>query len=749
MGVEEDGGAAPPEELARETPMVRRSSTTGGNSSSSRKRRRKRARDQHKRLDIQGLRAVAVIAVVVNHLTDHPQGGFLGVDVFFVISGFLITSLMLREEAGKGRISLLNFYRRRIKRLFPASLTVTVVTVVLAYFLFPSGRFRSVFFDAVAATGFAANWRFLANDVNYFQSFGPISPLRHYWSLSVEEQFYVVWPITLIAAFAIARAAGLSRNAATLVTGGVAAGGLTTVSLVFAVRQTAANPVVSYFSTLDRGWELGIGAVLAIVVPFFRAPRAVITAMSWAGMALIGWSLFFVRQSQVPYPGALWPCLGAALVIAAVSGEVRAVNPVLSNPVAAYIGDISYSIYLVHFPVIVFATAVLGPLDGVQQAGVAAVALGLSIGLYTFIENPLRSRSWAVRTWGRRERRQRQPGELATSAAAVLALAGVTAGFAVFAMGKAQVSRTDQLEAQVAAALAAATASASGGSTPTVDGNHTGMPAEVIPTGPTVDALQASLSAALAATSWPHLEPPFDQPTFDQNHGCADGPLLPPDQCTWGNTAADAAHTLYLVGDSTSAALFGAFTTLIAAHPDWKMVFRSGAGCPFSATQINEGDANVHLEDCPSRNDGVVAEINQVHPAVMVFTSSRGLDKYIQGITPELQKVAGAVGKMVILPNGPHVTNPVDCATAVSKPADCISPVPDDYKQWLHAEYTMGQQWNAAFIDPTPWFCVDGFCPAFSGTTPIHKDDRHMTAEYSVAIAPAVDAQLTALGIWG
>ena len=152
--------------------------------------------------DIEGLRAVAVIVVIFDHLLGWPSGGFIGVDIFFVISGFLITSLLLKEHARTGRISLVGFYRRRIRRILPVSLLVLVVTVAIGYLLLPGARAFSTLWDGVYSALFVANWHFAAVGTGYLQATNAVSPLQHYWSLAVEEQFYFVWPFLLIVIFA-------------------------------------------------------------------------------------------------------------------------------------------------------------------------------------------------------------------------------------------------------------------------------------------------------------------------------------------------------------------------------------------------------------------------------------------------------------------------------------------------------------------------------------------------------------------
>src|SRR4051812_10360575 len=201
-----------------------------------RQRRVKRRRRREKRRDIQGLRMVAVVAVVLNHLTGHPKGGFVGVDVFFVISGFLITGHLLREHGKNGTISLLDFYKRRIRRLFPAALTVTVLTLVAGYFVFSAERFKTTATDAVWATLFGANWRFINVGTDYFQAAGPVSPLQHYWSLSVEEQFYVVWPVVILTALLIAGRLAAKRTSARSAAAFLSGALLTGASLAIAVQ---------------------------------------------------------------------------------------------------------------------------------------------------------------------------------------------------------------------------------------------------------------------------------------------------------------------------------------------------------------------------------------------------------------------------------------------------------------------------------------------------------------------------------
>src|SRR6186997_3512674 len=242
------------------------------------------------RADIQGLRAVAVLLVVLAHAgTRFLQGGFVGVDVFFVLSGFLITGLLLAEARKNGSVSLLDFYLRRARRIVPAAALTLLVTNVAVLFVMNFVHAREAVHDDLRAAGFTANFRFAARGVDYFAQVDPPSPVLHYWSLSVEEQFYVVWPLLFsLALFGVAvlwrlgRSGGDRRLMAVVLL-------LTTASLAWSIHLTATEPTTAYFSPFTRAWELGLGATVAVYASTLaRIPASAKVAMGWAGVAAIG-----------------------------------------------------------------------------------------------------------------------------------------------------------------------------------------------------------------------------------------------------------------------------------------------------------------------------------------------------------------------------------------------------------------------------------------------------------------------------
>ena len=273
------------------------------------------------RADIEGLRAVAVSLVVLDHMVGWPVGGFVGVDIFFVVSGFLITGLLLKEHDKRGRISFVGFYRRRIRRILPMSTLVIAVTVAASMMLYFAPRADEIRTDGLWALLFSANWRFHDVGVDYFSSSGSPSPLQHYWSLAVEEQYYFMWPWLLAAALPLLARLRLGWRP---VVGGLVAAVTVIAAFGWSLHESSAAPMSAYFSTFSRAWELLAGAVLAIAASRLTGlGRGVRAVLGWGGLAAILLSAFVVRpESSFPAPAGLLPVLGTVAVIAAGSGGI-------------------------------------------------------------------------------------------------------------------------------------------------------------------------------------------------------------------------------------------------------------------------------------------------------------------------------------------------------------------------------------------------------------------------------------------
>jgi peptidoglycan/LPS O-acetylase OafA/YrhL len=342
------------------------------------------------RTDVEGMRAIAIGLVLLYH-AGVPQagGGYVGVDVFFVISGFLITGVMLRDIDRTGNLSLRRFWTRRARRLLPAAFFALAGASLITWLWLPITQ-RAVFGkDIVSAAFYVVNWVLAARSVDYLSQDIWLSPVQHFWSLAVEEQFYIIWPLVVVAALVVARKIQIPARIAI----GFVIGAATVASLWWSIIETGREPTVAYFSTFTRFWEIGLGAVVAMsVANIARLPDRVLVVAGWVGLIGVGFSAVFLSEST-PFPSywALLPTVSTALMIS--SGLRRmSYSPyrLLSTRPAVWLGGISYSVYLWHWLALVAATAWWGAL-GIQQAlFVVAVSFVPAILIHRLVENPIR-----------------------------------------------------------------------------------------------------------------------------------------------------------------------------------------------------------------------------------------------------------------------------------------------------------------------------------------------------------------------
>ena len=360
------------------------------------------------RTDIQALRAIAVLLVLAFHVwPSRLTGGYVGADIFFVISGYLITGHLLREVASTGRVDLPAFYARRARRLLPSASLTLVLVGVAAYLWMPAFTWKKVAADMAASTLYVENWALVRRSVDYLSQGQTPSPLQHFWSLAVEEQFYVGWPL-LVAGVAATRTRRAGAKSAPLFGAALQCplgrafalpmGMLCGLSFVTSQYYAHANPAARYFMTHNRLHELGLDGLLGVWAAA-RAPAGphgnaelgkptARPASRWrrtlaaaAGLAALGAS-GCLYTAATPFPGTatLVPVLGAAAVIAAGEGSVEyespahALAPALAQPWLQYVGDISYSLYLAHWPVVVMYPFITGrAVDGVFADGVTVL----------------------------------------------------------------------------------------------------------------------------------------------------------------------------------------------------------------------------------------------------------------------------------------------------------------------------------------------------------------------------------------
>lgn len=313
----------------------------------------------------------------------------MGVDVFFAISGYLITAHLLREVERTGRVSLPAFWARRARRLLPAALTTLLACAVLTVVLVPRVHWQQFLTETLASAAYVQNWQLARDAVDYLAAAQLQSPVRHFWSLSAEEQFYVVWPLLVLAGIALGRGRRRAGVAAVLVAA-------TLASFVWAVVQTRTDPAAAYFVTPTRAWEFGAGGLLALAGDTLRVRAAVRSAVSWGGLAAILVAAG-AYSSATDFPGvaAALPVLGALAVMAARAPENRwAPTRLLRPPPVQFMGGISYAVYLWHWPLLVFAPFAVGSAGTGVKLGAVALTLGIAWLTTRAIEDPIRTGGW-------------------------------------------------------------------------------------------------------------------------------------------------------------------------------------------------------------------------------------------------------------------------------------------------------------------------------------------------------------------
>jgi peptidoglycan/LPS O-acetylase OafA/YrhL len=703
------------------------------------------------RPDIQGLRAVAVLAVVLFHAgVPGLGGGFVGVDVFFVISGFLITGQLWREASTTGTVRLRGFYGARARRLLPASAVVGVITMIGSALLLPPLQVRSATIDGITSALYVSNYWFISSGVTYFghQSVLSPSPFQHYWSLGVEEQFYLVWPILIIGtAWLIRRArrhTAKSEATSSIRPYLVVLALVVVVSFALSLVLTYLLPPVAFFSLPTRAWQLGLGGMVALTVGLWRRlPTHPSAFLGWTGLALI---LLACTQlsGATSYPGlaALLPTLGTVLVIGAgCAGPSRGCGRVLGFSPMGAIGRVSYSWYLWHWPVLVFAPLLLG-----HQLGLAArlaavlVSLGLAALTLRFIENPVRFA----------DRVRRSPLASLSVGGAVTAVT-VCVGLVLLVLAPNPVGHGPELKPMSITAAAVP----AGSSMEAYDAAVQNVFAQV----------QAAVAASVEMKAVPsNLTPPLTDQTAQQfgilTNGCLR--VLPFDsghpECAVGDTASKT--TVALIGDSR-AAMFNPAFQQVADQQHWRLLMMAKAGCPITDLRLNKyvnGFAE-EFQRCAQWRDRIMARLRVEHPQLIVVSSARAYDAdgahmlvpglkmydaaWLGSLTRLVQQLRDTGAKVLVL--GPTADPPAPVPLCLSGHLDdataCAAVWGDEvHGPGIAAESAATEAGGGQYADIKELFCTANRCPAIVGNTMVYFDAGHLTREYSQLLAPAMGA---------
>lgn len=686
------------------------------------------------RLDIQGLRAIAVGTVLLYHagVTSLP-GGFVGVDVFFVISGFLITGILLREITETGRVSLVTFYARRAKRILPAASVVLVSTALLTLAFLPRNRWESIGNEILASSFNVANWLFANTSTDYLRQDQAPSPVQHFWTLSVEEQFYIIWPLVLVLACLLARpkrgnrfsSRADPRRAKKNARIGVIA--ITLPSFLFSVYYTDANPSEAYFVTTTRLWELGIGAIVALFAgELSRISSGTAKAVGWLGIASIFTAACFISGS-VPYPGtaALLPTLGAAaIIIAGMNGRDRVgVGRFLSATPFTAVGNVSYSLYLWHWPLIVIATYVFNGLTTWQGLAVVAVSFLPAIVSYRHLERPILKSEYL-----QNKGRAIYFGLITTCCAALAASAILLIPQPVNAVGY-----TPAL----------------------VDLSQSGDPAERQPTGAEVlsqDPTEGAPRDEVGVFSPLAMYAAKDIPT-GRSSGCHQD--INQDEakpCVFGSETADL--RIALVGDSHAAQWNPAFEEL-ADRNGWRVESYSKSSCPLVGTLVMFEAGEETYDSCLAWHDNMMASLTGPNKPDIVVTSNQNY-KTADGepmaiamadtwrILREADIRVAALGDTP----RPGINIPECILSNEGKLTECSVERATALRNGLEAQRTSADiVGDVPILDMTNQICPQEKCAVVIGGVLIYRDTNHLTATYARTLATSLEAALAEIGL--
>lgn len=649
----------------------------------------------------------------------------MGVDVFFVVSGYLITAHLIREVVSTGKVRVLQFWARRMRRLLPASLLVLAVSAVGTVLVVPQRLWQEFLSEIGASALYVQNWLLGFNSVDYLAARNVASPVQHFWSLSVEEQFYLMWPLLIgLAVLLTFKANGRGRMLAI----GLVLGGLTVTSLVYSVIITSVQPSLAYFATPARAWEFGAGAVLAMVAaePRYSYP-AIRACVSWFGFVVIVLSaLAFTGATPFPGSAALLPIVGTLAVIwAGAPDKVWAPTWLMELRFVQYVGDISYSIYLWHWSLLILATYAIRPDLGLPvKLAIVAITFLLASVTKRFVEDPVRSFGFfAIRPprW--------------TFAATALGMAVVVA-----ISGVGWITVQGQINtAKVALASIASSDPACFGAAAFDPDNQ-----------PCVNPELASVTVPALALA--EQDGPQAPTCWASSH---DTELK---TCHFGPAISSLVPRVALVGDSHALAMLPAVIE-IAKAGQWSVDTYLREGCPWS-TLVRQADDRPFVEGCNQwRKSLSAALLREGYDFVLTTAYSHTSYVPVGDGNFEDQKASGLTSAWTpVIKTGTKIVAILDVPTFDQDPVACLSKVADNKLEESRCAVSRHKAFgwpdpqiaavtlvsHAVAVDLTDLMCNPLKCPARIGGVVVYRDDNHLTATFSRTLAPFLFHRVTA-----
>lgn len=644
------------------------------------------------RPELEGIRAVAALLVAVYHIWLGSVSG--GVDVFFIVSGYLITTSLLSKMEREGRINLGEYLLGLGKRLFPIAFIVILFTTVFSILILPKARWVETIPEIFSSAFYFQNWQLANNEVDYLAQNNVASPFQHFWALSIQGQFYITWPLVIIVVYFIAKKILKMPVRKTLL---AVLSFIFIVSISYSVHITAVNQPWAYFNTFARAWEFSLGGILALLIPYLRFHKLVSFVIGWLGLAIVSFTGILLPVSNV-FPGyaALLPTSGVMLVIiAAETGSHFGVEKLLGSRPFLYFGSISYGFYLWHWPILVFYYSYFAKETVSNLAGIIILisTFVLSILSIKLLETPVRKINV----------KQSKMKLLGILAAFVLPVVIVGVSWMVYVdQSQARLDEYSLFDHPGARSI-------SDNVTPNTDIN------------PIPSAIEAKA----------HL------PSFYEKGNCSSsGTSSKATMCSFGELE-NPDYTIALVGGSHSGHWFPALEKMSENLNIQIDVYIKDA-CRFT----NDDFDGLLTEACMEWNDNLMEPLLS-NPPDLVFTTA---NINIQDTIPEgyLNKWAELQGitKVFAVRDNPRMNTDIPLCVEENDSDQCSEPRKDVLSAIPPWENTENIPDNVYFADMSEYFCDDETCPPVIGNVLVYRDRHHISTIYSETMAPALEEHI-------
>ena len=663
------------------------------------------------RPEIEGVRAVAALLVAIYHIWIGSVSG--GVDVFFIVSGYLITTSLLSKMEREGRINLFEYLLGLAKRLFPIAFTVLLFTTVFSILILPVTVWKQTIPEIFSSAFYFQNWQLANTAVDYLAKDNVASPFQHFWALSIQGQFYVTWPLIIMLAYFAARKIFKLPVRKTLLT---VLSIIFTVSLGYSMYITSANQPWAYFDTFARVWEFSLGGILALMIPYLKFKKSVSFVIGWFGLAVICFTGILLPVSNV-FPGyaALLPTTGVMLVIlAAENGSRFGVEKLLGSRPFLYLGNISYGFYLWHWPILIFYYTYFGTDTVTYQGGLAILlsAFVLSIITVKMLEAP-------VRKINVKNSKVRLGGILATFMLPVL-FVGISWGVYIDQSQKASEKEYTDASENIK-----------------VNAGIESIEEDIVEDYPGARTISENVKATKNLEPMPNpINAKMDVPVFYDERDCFSSRTEKGvDKCSYGELD-NPEYTIALVGGSHSGHWLPALK-IVAELQNLKIDLYNKDACRFSSDDFN----GMLSKSCMEWNVDVMEPLLSDPPDLLFTTANVNSGDTIPAGYLSKWKAFEGITTVFALRDNPRMKedpplcvekNPDNCSI---QRKDALSAIPP----WENTENIPN---NVIFADMSEYFCDEDTCKPVIGNVLVYRDHHHITATYSRTLAPGLEKHL-------